>query len=174
MTVPTAGQNAVKAQVYSRTSFCDFMKTYVFTSTHLVLKSYWPRHKIPLLNTAPLKLPFPFLASTFFEGRETAQTTKASSHLSTLSNSQESGSLTDSWLTLLQADLEDTSKHSGAKNSEGLLAVREVRVISLTPGSGNDPNLQFGMFVTIENAPVAFWCRQTLDRLSQLLPKRNC
>lgn len=136
MTVPTAGQNAVKAQVYSRTSFCDFMKTYVFTSTHLVLKSYWPRHKIPLLNTAPLKLPFPFLASTFFEGRETAQTTKASSHLSTLSNSQESGSLTDSWLTLLQADLEDTSKHSGAKNSEGLLAVREVRVISLTPGSG--------------------------------------
>lgn len=167
MTVPTTVQNAVEAQVYSRTGFCDFMKTYVFTSTNLVLKSYWPRYKIALLNTAPLKLPFPFLASTFLGGRDTAQTIKASSQLTALSNSQESGSLTDSWLILLQADLQDTSKHSGAKNSEGLFAVREVRVISLAPESGNDPNLQFGMFVTIENAPVA------LDSLCLLLQAGN-
>lgn len=43
------------------------------------------------------------------------------------------------------------------REPEGLFAVREVRVISMalspSPGSGNIPNLQFGAFVTIGNAP---------------------
>lgn len=85
-----------------------------------------------------------------FGGRAAAQTW-AASQLSMPSSSWENGSLADSWLTPFSGWIAGCVPTFG--EWRGLFAIREVRVIS-TDGSRNNPDLQWGRFVSV--SPCSF------------------